>query len=95
MLTKSFSFEDLLKSLESSPQPRSQERGPGKEVELFWINMYTIILFVYPPKFCIKIVVIFSWGHGKSQEKLETMFMQTSEGKLVLYAIFESGRFKY
>ena len=38
----------------------------------------TIILFAYLPKFCISIAFIFSWDHSKSQEKMETMFMQKS-----------------
>ena len=35
----------------------------------------TILIFVCPPKFCIRIVFGFSWDHCKSQEKLETMLM--------------------
>ena len=33
----------------------------------------TIILFVWPPKFCINIVFIFPWDHCKSQEKMKTI----------------------
>ena len=40
------------------------------------ISENTIILFVWPPKFCISFDFVFSWDHCKSQEKLETMLMQ-------------------
>ena len=33
----------------------------------------TIILFVWPSKFCISIVFIFPWDHCKSQENMETI----------------------
>ena len=37
---------------------------------------------LFPPKFCINIVFVFSWDHCKSQEKVETMLMQNvGEGK--------------
>ena len=48
----------------------------------------TIILFVYPPKFCISIVFVFSWGHCKSQEKLETMLMQNLGGQTKSVMVF-------
>ena len=41
----------------------------------------TIILFVFPFKFCISIVFVFSWDHFKSQEKLEAMLMQNLGGQ--------------
>ena len=40
-----------------------------------------MILLVCPPKFCISIVFVFSWGHCKSREKLETMLMQNLGGQ--------------
>ena len=38
-------------------------------------------LFV-PPKFCMSVYIafIFSWDHSKTQEKMETMFMQNFGG---------------
>ena len=48
----------------------------------------TIILFVFAPKFCISIVFVFSWGHFKSQEKLETMLMQNLEGQTKSIMVF-------
>ena len=53
----------------------------------------TIILFVWPSKFCIRIVFIFSWDHRKSQEeKLETMLMQNFAGTSKdCCSIFDSG----
>ena len=48
-------------------------------------------LFV-PPKFCRSTAFIFSWDHSKSQEKMETMFMQNFGGtNKEYYGIFESG----
>ena len=36
---------------------------------------------VYPPKFCIAIIVFdFSWDNCKTQEKFETMVMQNLGG---------------
>ena len=44
------------------------------------------------PKFWISIVFVFSWGHCKSQEKLETMLMQNLGGQTKqYYRIFRSG----
>ena len=52
----------------------------------------TIILFTCPPKFCISIVFILSWDLQWSQERLETMLMQTFGGTNKEYnGIFESG----
>ena len=49
---------------------------------LIWATFKnTIILFVFSPKFCTSIVFIFSWDHCKSQEKMETIFMQNFGGK--------------
>ena len=54
----------------------------------------TIILLFVPPKFCISIAFIFSWDHSKSQEKMETMFIQNFGGtNKEYYLIFESGLF--
>ena len=50
-----------------------------------------------PPKFCISIAFIFSWDHSKSQEKMETVFIQNFGGQTnkqtnkEYYGIFESG----
>ena len=35
---------------------------------------------LFPRKFCINIVFVFSWDHCKSQEKVETMLMQNVGG---------------
>ena len=48
----------------------------------------TITLFVFPPQFCISIVFIFPWDHCKSQEKVETMFMQNFGGKTKSIMVF-------
>ena len=47
-----------------------------------------IILFVCASKFCISIVIVFSWDHCKSQEKLETMLMQNFGGKTKSIMVF-------
>ena len=45
-----------------------------------------------PPKFVPTIAFILSWDHGKSQEKMETMFMQNfGRTNKEYYGIFESG----
>ena len=41
----------------------------------------TIILFVFPPRFCKSIVSSFSWDHWKSQQKIKTMLMQNFGGQ--------------
>ena len=46
------------------------------------------MLFVCPPKFCIRIAFIFSWDHWKSQEKLETMLMQNLGGQTKSIMVF-------
>ena len=46
------------------------------------------MLFVCPPKFCISIVFVFSWGNFKSQEKLETMLMQNMGGQTKSIMVF-------
>ena len=43
---------------------------------------------VCPPKFCISTVSIFSWDHCKSQEKMETTFMQNFEGQTKSIIVF-------
>ena len=40
----------------------------------------TIMLFVWPPKFCISTVSSFSWDLQWSQEKIKTMLMQNLGG---------------
>ena len=51
----------------------------------------TIILFLCPPKFCISILFVFSWGHCKSQEKLENNAYAKFEGtNKEYYGIFRS-----
>ena len=52
------------------------------------ISENTIILFVYPLKFCIRLVFVFSWDHCKSQEKLETMLMQNLGGQTKSIIVF-------
>ena len=55
-------------------------------------NRPPIIVFVCPSQFCISTAFIFSWDHIKSQEKMETVFMQNFGGtKKEYYGIFESG----
>ena len=50
--------------------------------------------FFLPPKYCISIVSSLSWDHCKSQERIETMLMQTFEGtSKEYYGTFESGLF--
>lgn len=45
--------------------------------------------------FCVSIALIFSWDHGKSQEKMETKFMQNCGGtNKEYYGFFESGLFR-
>ena len=52
------------------------------------ISENTIILFVCSPKFCISIVFVFSWDHCESQEKLETMLMQSFGGQTKSIMVF-------
>ena len=59
-----------------------------EEIQQYAISKNTIILFVCSPKFCISIVFVFSWGHCKSQEKLETMFMQNFGGQTKTIMVF-------
>ena len=60
------------------PQPA---RATGLIVKYYATFKICIILFVFPKKFCISIVFIFSWDHCTSQEKLKTMLMQTFGGQ--------------
>ena len=48
----------------------------------------TIILFVCPPKFCIRIVSSFSWEFPCSQEKTKTMLMQNLGGQTKSIMVF-------
>ena len=41
-----------------------------------------------PPKLCISIVFISSWDHCKSQEKMETTFMQNFGGQTKSIMVF-------
>ena len=47
-----------------------------------------MILFIYPPKFCISIVFVFSWDHCRSEEKLETMLLQNIGGANKEFMVF-------
>ena len=46
------------------------------------------MLFVCPPKFCVRIVFVFSCDHCNSQEKLETMLMQNLGGQTKSIMVF-------
>ena len=48
----------------------------------------TVILYVVPPKFCISIVLNFSWRNCESQEKLKTMLMQNFGGATKSIMVF-------
>ena len=60
----------------------------------FWILILwatfknTIILFACPPKFCKSIVFISPWDYCMSQEKMETMSMQTLGGQAKSIMVF-------
>ena len=45
------------------------ETGIHRYCAIQYSSENTIILFVCPPKFCISIVFVFPWDHGKYQEK--------------------------
>ena len=47
---------------------------------------------VYPPRFCITIVLYSSWDDCYTQEKLETMVMQNvGEVNEIHYGLYENG----
>ena len=54
-------------------------RTANKEFTIF---TDTIMLFVYPQKFCITITYDFSWDDCITQEKLETMVLGGKQGAL-------------
>ena len=76
---------------------------PDKAIHYFHIDHNIIMHLVYPPtalppKFCINIVLDFSWDNCYIQEKLETMVMQNlgggGAGNKKHYGLCESSELK-